>query len=413
MEITFIHAADLHLGRVYSGLRHLPEKIYKQLEESAYRSLERIISAAIENNVDFVLFVGDLFDSNTVSLRAQIRFRGQLERLEEHGIQAFISFGNHDPLSTDNRSIVWPSCVNVFDREEVMSIPFIKNGQQRARIYGFSYETPKVLVDKSTEYIRKDEAGFHIGMLHGNAEGQSEHDPYAPFSVSALLEKDFDYWALGHIHKRMIVSKEPPVVYPGNIQGMHIKETGEKGCFLVKLSKGTVPKTTFISTADIVWQERELSITNLSTVDELLEKLASLKQELRENKLDTFVKIRLTGYGVLNEILQSAEKLDDILWHIREEEEERKPFVWPVGIDVETTGDWNRDELKDRTDFIGEAVMTLETYDGYEEALKPLFSHRMARRYLIEFNEEEKIKLLNKAERLLLTELFRGASNDH
>lgn len=76
---------------------------------------------------------------------------------------------------------------------------------------------------------------FHIGMLHGSVEGDAEHNRYAPFQIRELKEKQFDYWALGHIHKREILSEEPYIIYSGNIQGRHRKETGERVRTLLNL----------------------------------------------------------------------------------------------------------------------------------------------------------------------------------
>jgi DNA repair exonuclease SbcCD nuclease subunit len=74
---------------------------------------------------------------------------------------------------------------------------------------------------------------LNIGVLHSSAEDPGEHAVYAPCSVSGLTLKGYDYWALGHIHIRLELAREPWVVFPGNLQGRHAKETGAKGCTLV------------------------------------------------------------------------------------------------------------------------------------------------------------------------------------
>lgn len=406
MEITFIHAADLHLGRVYTGLRHLPEEIIIRLQDSAYRSLERIVSTAIEHNVDFVLFVGDIFDEKSASLRAQLRFKQQLERLHNEEIAVFISHGNHDPLTEGEATIAWPTFVSVFSSERVTTVPFYKNNQLAATIYGFSYTSSEMLTNKSGEYVKTSDASHHIGMLHGNVDGQADHDPYAPFTVSELREKNFDYWALGHIHKRTTLAHEPLIVYPGNIQGMHQNETGEKGCMLVSLSKRSA-ETTFIPTADIIWRDLVVSITSLQTVDDLLEQLEAKKIELRASGFDSLVRLHFTGYGDLNETLQSPEKREDLLDYLREGEEKRNPFIWMTSIDVQTTGDWDRNELKTYGNFTGELIHAIDRYTDLDEALEPLTTHQTSRRYLHSFTEKDQFEVIQKAETLLLSELTK------
>lgn len=112
---------------------------------------------------------------------------------------------------------------------------FYKNGELLASIYGFSYLQQAVTDNMTAQYTKMSDAPFHIGMLHGSVEGDAEHNRYAPFQIRELKEKQFDYWALGHIHKREILSEEPYIIYPGNIQGRHRKETGRRVRTLLNL----------------------------------------------------------------------------------------------------------------------------------------------------------------------------------
>ena len=88
---------------------------------------------------------------------------------------------------------------------------------------------------------RRPTAGcFNIGLLHTCATGREGHDRYAPCTVDDLRAKGYDYWALGHVHTREILATATrPIVFPGNIQGRHIRETGPKGCLLVDRRAGT------------------------------------------------------------------------------------------------------------------------------------------------------------------------------
>lgn len=94
--IRFIHAADLHLDSPYVGMQNLPEPIFKDVKESTLLAYNRLIELAIEEKVDFVLFVGDLFDQQSTSIKSVITLKRGLEKLKEHGIYAYISYGNHD-----------------------------------------------------------------------------------------------------------------------------------------------------------------------------------------------------------------------------------------------------------------------------------------------------------------------------
>ena len=83
---------------------------------------------------------------------------------------------------------------------------------------------------------------LNIGLLHSNVGGSPEHDNYAPCTIDQLRNKGYDYWALGHIHTRNFIEDDPWVIYPGNIQGRHMRETGEKGCVLVSVKDSVIQK---------------------------------------------------------------------------------------------------------------------------------------------------------------------------
>lgn len=216
-KISFIHAADLHLDSPFKGLANVPASIFKEICESTFVALDRLVSVAIDKKVDFVLIVGDLFDNEKQGIKAQIRLRKAFEELKEHQINVYVSYGNHDHINGNIHPVTYPDNVFIFSSEKVSQFIYKRNHQPIAQIYGFSYENRAVLTNKAQEYIVADRSiPFHIAMLHGSIQKNTVHDVYAPFQKSDLFQKDFDYWALGHIHQREVLGERPPVVYPGN-----------------------------------------------------------------------------------------------------------------------------------------------------------------------------------------------------
>src|SRR5699024_10142653 len=176
-SISFIHAADLHLDSPFAGLSHVPEPIFSTIRESTFTALDRLVQAAIDKQVDFVLLVGDLFDHEQQSLNAQVRLRQAFEALERHGIQVYLSYGNHDYISGNRHPMDYPDNVHIFPDETVRSFIFAKNGTPVAAIYGFSYENRAVHQNKAEEY-KLDRAAmpFHIATLHGSLATNTDHD---------------------------------------------------------------------------------------------------------------------------------------------------------------------------------------------------------------------------------------------
>jgi DNA repair protein SbcD/Mre11 len=404
--ISFIHTADLHLDSPFSGLSALPEPLKKRIQESTFSSLSRIIDTAIEEKVDFIVISGDVYDSENRSLRAQIRFRKELERLDSYNIDAFIIFGNHDHASGSWEALTWPKNTHFFSENEVEVKTYLKNGEALANIYGFSYPRRAVTKNMTAAYQKREGAKFHIGLLHGSCEGETEHSRYAPFSLSDLLNKEFDYWALGHIHKRQILHQHPPIIYPGNIQGRNRKELGDKGCFLVELSEdGT--SVHFRETADIIWESLQLSIENFTSLDSFLTYTIQKIEELRRNKEGVFLHLEIVGTGDLHDYFQDYEKLNDFLQTLTDGEEEKENFIWIISTKVKTRKQIDRERLKQQSHFFSDLLALSEDLSQFDEATIALMSHPYARKILSTWTEEEKRELMKEAESYLLTELLR------
>ena len=135
-------------------------------------------------------------------------------------------------------------------------------------------------------------------MVHCSVDTAGEGSGYAPCTERDFLGKDIQYWALGHIHKRMTIREsDPAVVYPGNIQGRNPNESGEKGCLLVSVTGDMVDRE-FIPVQDMVWKDVELDITGKNTLRELVEQV---RPELSR---DAIVSLTITGRGPLNTVIR-------------------------------------------------------------------------------------------------------------
>ncbi|MFD3447258.1 exonuclease SbcCD subunit D [Microbacteriaceae bacterium 4G12] len=404
-KLTFIHAADLHLDSPFKGMEtSVPPVLFERMKESTFRSFSRIVDKAIQEQVDFVVLSGDLYDAETRSLRAQVFVREQLRRLHTYHIPVYIIHGNHDHLGGSWAAIEFPDNVHVFCEPYVEKKPFYKNGELYAYIYGFSYHQKAVTENMTAQYTKDDSAIFHIGMLHGSLDGNTDHSRYAPFLLRELLEKQFDYWALGHIHKRSILSLQPPIVYPGNIQGRHRKESGEKGCYLVSLTEQEAAYT-FLSTADVIWEEAVISIEGMETVDELLQCCYETIANKRHETNGVLLTLTFSGCGIVASHLQDVKQVEDMI-HIVSEGEEREDFVWIVKWINQTVSDQAWEQMKQEHHFLGDLLQEAESFLGIEDILRPIWGSSAARKTLVPFTAEECEEIRKEAERLLVQELL-------
>lgn len=403
-SIKFIHAADLHLDSPFVGLKHMPSKLFKRVRESTFRSFAKIIQFAIEEKVDFILLSGDLYDEDERSLKAQLRLKREFERLEEVGIQVFIIHGNHDHMSGKWIDLEWPANVHVFSSQYVEMKEFRRNGTPLAYIYGYSYPSRAVHENMVSQYKKKDNPSvYHIGMLHGSEEGNQEHDVYCPFRLNELIEKEFNYWALGHIHKRQILHEETALIaYPGNIQGRHRKETGAKGCYFVEMEEG-MTKNTFISTEEVLWEEVDVSIDGLQHFSELMHRCEHIIDMVRRKNKPVCLTISFTGSGVLANTLQQQDVAQDIVDTFNENEEDHENFVWIVKVTDQTLKP--EEETQKVSTFYADLKKTVEKYEDFQEVVEPLLKNPIYRKYLNEFTLEEQKQLIREAEHFLHSEL--------
>lgn len=325
--MKFIHAADIHLGSPFKGLKDIDLKVKQRVLDATGEAFKQLINDAIRDQVDFVLIVGDLFDNVKPDLSSINLAVDQFEKLQDAGIPVFLSFGNHDFLNDRIPINIFPENVNVFDADISNRIVELSTGE-RVGIAGFSYDKQAVTTDMANSFpMRSSKVDFQIGMLHGSMDGiNAPESRYAPFTKQELLNKNYDYWALGHIHQKQVLSEVPLIQYSGNIQGRHVNENGERGYYLLEVANGSV-KSKFVETSKIIWKRVSFPITDEKNTREIIENVITKVQSLKE---DVFQIIDLSlenadqltkesmeqlNNGLVRDRVQSALGIDDFWIH--------------------------------------------------------------------------------------------------
>ncbi|ASB90269.1 DNA repair exonuclease [Bacillus sonorensis] len=401
-NITFIHAADLHLDSPFHGISGLPEQVYGRIKNSTFESAANLFRLAIGEQADFILLAGDLFDEANRSLKAQLFLRKQFLKLRENGIQVYVIFGNHDHMGGEWTPIEWPDNVHIFSSAGIEEKSFYKNGRLAASIYGYSYPQRSVFENKAADMKRTTDAPFHIGMIHGALSGEGVHDPYCPFSLQDLKNGQMDYWALGHIHKRQVISAEHPVaIYPGNTQSRHMKETGEKGCFLVKAGGGGL-SFEFRPTSDVLWEAVQIDVSETQHVTDLISRIETVLQTYRSGGTAVCVKAILAGEAPPYLAERPGGIIDELLDIFREEEKDGESFIWLAAVEDRTESTLSAIESDA---FFQELTREIDDVQNVEQILADLERHAVFRRYGKKFNEEDFREIRDQAKKVLLHEL--------
>jgi DNA repair exonuclease SbcCD nuclease subunit len=266
--MKFIHASDIHLDSAQTGVSAKAGAPKEQLKNSTRRALANMVDLALAEEADFVLIAGDLYDGNWRDYNTGLYFAAQMSRLAR--IPVFLVYGNHDAQNVMTRRLQLPP--------NVVAFPSAKPKTECVRelglaVHGQSFADRAVVANLAAAYPPPVDGLFNIGLLHTAADGREGHQPYAPCSLAELVAKNYDYWALGHVHDREVLWEHPHVVFPGNLQGRHPRETGAKGCTLVRVEDGRIVAAEHRPVDVLRWAALEIDVAGAADVAAAVERV--------------------------------------------------------------------------------------------------------------------------------------------
>lgn len=338
-SIRFIHTADLHLGAPFSGLRTQSPRWANTLLTAIPTAFQRMIDVAITEAVDFVIIAGDIFDSARPSYADFALFMNGLQQLAAADIPVYCCTGNHDPLSSWSAEYgTLPSNTHLFSVETPSFFTFIKgddgcdrhdrrddagDGVRGAHSAASASDPIRVVLGGRGYYARsfpqdRDvsegitwanccealpgpyEPDFTIGVIHTGLNIDPTRSPVEP---RELMRRGLDYWACGHIHQKVLIPPDAPVIaFSGCPQGRAIQETGDHGILLVTLSDEESNRVEFIPTAPVVWQRFEVDVSSCETITQIQEKIQATQFALnaRSHAQHMICRVRLIGTTALH-----------------------------------------------------------------------------------------------------------------
>ncbi len=371
--MRFIHAADLHIDSPLRGLEAYDGAPLDQLRGATRDAFQNLTTLAIQRAVDFVVIAGDLFDGKWQDMRTGLWTATQLRELDRAGIRVFLLQGNHDAASKVRQAVRWPDNVHLFSVKKPETVRLDDLG---VAIHGQGFAREKVMSDLAADYPPAIENHFNIGVLHTSLTGSTDHDTYAPTTLSTLLNRGYDYWALGHIHARSEppLSQEPYVGYCGNLQGRHIKETGAKGCLLVAVDDGELQQVEFVPTDTLRWQRVEVPLQGSDGRSEMLAAVEERLSAAREAAEGRLVAVRLIIHGAceLHREVANENQRAEVVAEIRNLANDLADDLWVEKIKLNTTAPVDLAALREGKDLFGELLRSLHAARDDVDALAEL-----------------------------------------
>ena len=371
--MRFIHAADLHIDSPLRGLNRYEGAPVERLRGATRQALARLVDLAIDEQVAFVLIAGDLYDRDWQDFHTGLFVREQMVRLGRQGIKVFIVQGNHDAQGVISRQVPWPDNVKMFSSKKAETV---KLDELQVAIHGHSFPDREVPEDLVPGYPDAVPDYFNIGMLHTSLTGAEGHDTYAPTTLANLRAKGYDYWALGHVHARQVVCEQPRVVYPGNLQGRHARETGPKGCELVSVRGGMVDAS--VMALDVVlWHQVEVDLSSAHHLDQVPKLVSDALQVAASGAIEALHAVRLTLIGETKLHAQEAQQPGTLAAAVQAAAQDvTGAEVWIEKIKLKLQSPIDRNLLAQGTDALGELVrwvdVLAEDRDALDQFCRPI-----------------------------------------
>lgn len=333
----FVHAADIHLDSPLVGLEKFDDAPVAAIRDATREALKKLVQLCLDEQAAFLLIAGDVYDGEWKSLATGRFFAGQMARLAKVEIPVFVIKGNHDAASQVSREIALPGA-HVFDHRKAETVELEALG---VAIHGQSFRERAVLEDLSLGYPPARPGLFNIGMLHTSATGNAMHEAYAPCSPADLARKGYDYWALGHVHQRALLSDDPPIVFPGNLQGRHVREPAEegKGATVVEVVDGRIASMHHVALDVVRWSHLMVDATGAVDAEEVIRRACDQVRAASDACGGCLLAARVTVFGRCRASLEIRRDAAIFESGLRSHVQEVVPDAWIEEIRIETRFD--------------------------------------------------------------------------
>jgi DNA repair exonuclease SbcCD nuclease subunit len=289
----FLHAADIHLDSPLRGLSAYENAPAEQLRKASREALKELVNRAIEDKVSFVVFAGDLYDGDWRDYNTGIFFAAQMGRLARASIRAYVLHGNHDAESEMTKKLGLPDNVVVFSSR---SPQIHKIDELNVALHGQSFANRAVDDNLAASYKPKVAGYYNIGVLHTALQGYAAHANYAPCTVDELHARGYDYWALGHVHEYQQWDGSSTIVFPGNLQGRHVRETGRKGAVSVTVDDSGHSVVDRLYLDVLRWEVLKVDVSACAEIEDIARKVGQgLTGLLDADDVPRAVRVMLEG----------------------------------------------------------------------------------------------------------------------
>lgn len=370
--MKFVHAADLHIDSPLRGLERYEGAPAELIRGATRRAVEHLVDLCLEEDAKLLLLCGDLYDGDWKDYSTGLFFCRQMARLREADVTVVWIRGNHDAASRLTQHLRPTDNVHELSHARPVTLEREIDGVSVA-IHGQGFPKVKITEDLTERYPSPVSGAFNLGLLHTALDGREGHDAYAPCRVEALRNKGYDYWALGHVHQREVVGQDPWIVFPGNLQGRHARETGEKGATLVHVREARVAGVEHRTLDEVRWTHVVFDAHEAASADEVVD---GVREQLAREVADAegrLVAARVSVVGATRAHSQLSLNAERIQHEIRVAAlNVGREAAWIEKVVLRTRAQGDPLLLRARNDPTGALLRTLDSLRSDEAELATL-----------------------------------------
>ncbi len=316
--MKIFHIADVHINHINGQYGN---NVRVKLQDEVKNAFSQAVNVAISSNCDVFVIAGDLFDSAEYDYSIEKFLINEARRLERADIITVVNNGNHDSSELVNLHKIFRNAI-IFDSEDVSTYSCRLKNNETLFVSGCGFSKKTSYINPVHKFPRRKDKKYHIGVVHGTLRGggASDHDPYMPFDINDLRSKNYNYWAMGHIHKREYF-ENVRAGYSGSIQGKNKKETGPKGGFLIEInSPEEMPYVQFVPLSNIVFEtiEHEIpeQVQSLRDLERLF--LEQLVSKVSKHSFKYIIEWKVKGFSAIYDIIKN-EDIKSFVEELRQE----------------------------------------------------------------------------------------------
>lgn len=280
--MKFVHMADMHFDTSFSQIGDSTLGTLRRIQQR--NVFTKIIDLIIEQNVDYLFIAGDFYEQEYIRESTIDFINNQFKRIPN--VRVFITPGNHDPYITNSyyNKYKWNDNVKIFGAD----IEKVELGE--FDLYGFGFNDFYMTGSKIDSIEIEDKSKINILMTHGSLDGgYDDGREYNPMSSSKVRQLEFDYVALGHIHKRSDIEESSRIVYPGSTISLGFDELGSHGIVIGEFN-GKKFSTKYIPMDESEFVVLDVNVSDLESIEDLVQKIQGIS--VNDNN---YYEINLTG----------------------------------------------------------------------------------------------------------------------